>query len=86
MAINVEIPFLLIIYVKKEQLKCLHQWNEHLWIGLGQFWGLSGIINMQISCQICKLMAINVEIPFLFIISVKMNNWNVYINEININA
>ena len=26
---------------------------------------------MQISGQICKLMAINVEIPFLFIISVK---------------
>ena len=28
-------------------------------------------INMQISGQICKLMAINVEIQFLLIISVK---------------
>ena len=37
-------------------------------------------INMQISGQICKLMAINIEIPFLLIISVKMN-WNVLIHK-----
>ena len=49
--IDVEILFLLIISVKKEQLKCLFQSNEHLWIRLGQFWGLSG---MQYSL-ICKL-------------------------------
>ena len=51
MAIHVEIPFLLIISVKKEQLKFLFQCNEQLWIGLGQLWGLSG---MQYSL-ICKL-------------------------------
>ena len=65
MAINVEIPFLLIISVKKEQLKCLFQLNEHQWIGLGQFWGLI-FINMQISCQMCKLMAITEKIHVLF--------------------
>ena len=51
MAINVEIPFLLIISVKQEHLKCLFQWNKHQWIGLGHFWGLKG---MQYSL-ICKL-------------------------------
>ena len=50
MAINVEIPFLLIISVEKKQLKCLFQWNEYQWIGFGQCWGLNG---MQYSL-ICK--------------------------------
>ena len=61
MAINVEIPFLLIISVKKERLKCLFQLNEHQSIGLGQFLRVKWyaiFINMQITCQICKLMAI----------------------------